>query len=81
MLLHHESCVYLLPVGIISLPVVKGNMHALNEYYYVKGDPGDKVCFPKHIIKPATGTYLTCVQSLHKKIYMGVTVLGAILYT
>ena len=29
-------------------------MHALNDYYYVKGDPGDKVCFPKHIIKPAT---------------------------
>ena len=55
MLLHHEGCVYLLPVGIFSLPVVKGNMHALNEYYYVKGDPGDKVCFPKYIIKTSHG--------------------------
>ena len=55
MLLHHESCVYLLPVGIFSLPVVNGNMHALNEYYYVKGDPGNKVCSPKHIIKTSHG--------------------------
>ena len=54
-------------------------MHALNEYYYVKGDPGDKVCFPKHIIKTSHGHINVSRASIKK--YMGVIVLGAILYT
>ena len=56
--------------GIFSLPVVIGNMHALNEYYYVKGDPGDKVCFPKHIIKTSHG-HINVSRASMKNLYGG----------
>ena len=48
--------------------------HALNEYYNVIGDPGDKVCFQPQ-------TLVINVSRASIKNYMGVIVLGAILYT
>ena len=43
-------------------------MHALNEYYYVKGDPGDKVCFLKHIIKTSHG-HINVFRASIKNLY------------
>ena len=45
--------------------------YALNEYYYVKGDPGDKVCFPKHIIKTSHGHIYNVSRASIKNIIWG----------